>query len=136
MKERIAKIKQHVKDNKQIYISCGVTGVVAVVGTLIVVSQRGETNPLIHSAGNFNYKPTTHNKVTIKTFEALGDPGNVVHDLTSGAYYPSQGAAARVLGIPPGRVSEHLHGKSSHAGGHVLEVIGKAGDVDVLASSR
>jgi hypothetical protein len=135
IKEKAQKIRIHFHENKRTYLACAGTAVVTVVGTLLVMSRRPDVNCLINSQPLLNYKPNTRNKVIFK-IEALGDPGNVVHDLTTGDYYPSQNAAARALDIPPPRVSQHLKGKSPHAGGHKLEIVGKAGEVEVHAPSR
>jgi hypothetical protein len=64
---------------------------------------------------------------TLEVFiEALGDPGNIIQDTTTGIIYASQGQAAKELGVTPGYVSQHLHGRQDHVKGHILKNLGKA----------
>jgi plasmid maintenance system antidote protein VapI len=58
--------------------------------------------------------------------EALGDPGNIIQDTTTGIVYASQGQAARALGVFPARISENLTGKLPNVNGHCFTKIGKA----------
>lgn len=58
--------------------------------------------------------------------EALGDPGNIVQDTTTGTVYASQGQAARALGVDASTVSKHLNGVLPNVRGHVLTKLGKA----------
>lgn len=125
MKERIQKIKQHLKDNRRVYLACGGTAVVAAVGTLLV-TRRDELSIFKQEINQpLSWKPTAHNSIEVH-IEALGDPGNIIQDTTTGTVYASQGQAARELGVSPSRVSEHLSGKLLDVGGHHLVKLGKA----------
>lgn len=132
VKDQGRKFKAHFQRNKTTYLASAGTAVVAVVGTVLVVNRTPRAS-LIHSTSLMNYKPKTRNSVVFKV-EALGDPGNVVRDTTTGVCYPSQNAAARALDVAPARISENLQGKLDHVKGHAFEVLGKAGDVSVVGS--
>ena len=90
----MSKIKQHFKDHKEAYIAGGVclaTGVVIGAVTILVVKKGGNQNTLAEMNNIVAWKPKQIIDVYI---EALGDPGNVVQDLTTGTVYASQGQAA------------------------------------------
>lgn len=120
------KIKQHFKDHKEAYIVGGVclaTGVVIGAVTILVVKKGGNQTTVAEMTNIVAWKP----KQTIDVYvEALGDPGNVVQDLTTGTVYASQGQAARALGAYPSDMSKHLAGKKPHINGHIFEKLGKA----------
>lgn len=118
------KVKEHFVKHKTVYLT--VSGVI--VGTLVGAAATVylSKNPTIVN------KPiqilTWKSKQTIEVFvEALGDPGNVIQDVSTGIIYASQGQAARELGLSPARLSEHLHGELDHVKGHVFKLLGKAG---------
>ena len=120
------KIKQHFKDHKEAYIAGGVclaTGVVIGAVTILVVKKGGNQTTVAEMTNIVAWKPKQIIDVYI---EALGDPGNVVQDLTTGTVYASQGQAARALGAYPSDMSKHLAGKKPHINGHIFEKLGKA----------
>lgn len=122
MGRRINKIKTHFRENKRVYLACGGTGVATMIGTLVITrrSEIGAGN--IMKNGVF-YKPTQTLDIHI---EALGDPGNIIQDTTTGIVYASQNQAARELGLTPQRISEQLAGKVADVRGHTFAKLGKA----------
>lgn len=111
----------HFKENKKLYIGIAV-GICLGTGASVMI---------FHSSALVNIKPvqilTWKSKQTIEVFiEALGDPGNIIQDTTTGTIYASQGQTARALGVSPARISEHLAGKIPNVKGHILEKLGKA----------
>ena len=121
MNERIQKVKQHLSDYKTVYIVGAGCLVVGVVGGVVIAKHSALVN--VSPKQILTYKSTQ----TVEVFvEALGDPGNIVQDTTTGIIYASQGQAARELGIPASRISEQLNGHREHINGHVFEVLGKA----------
>ena len=125
MKERIAKVKTHLRENKKTYIACGGTAVVAVLGTLAVVSRGNVTISRQSITQVLSWKPEAHQHLEV-WIEALGDPGNIIQDVETGIIYASQGQAARELGLNPSDVSKHLKGATNHVGGHMFTKLGKA----------
>lgn len=118
----ITKIKNHVRDHKVAYISAGVGIVVgASIATIVLKKPDIQVAPKIQQI--LSYKPTATLEVHI---EALGDPGNVIQDLTTGTIYASQGQAARELGLRASDISKHLAGKSDAVKGHRFVKLGKA----------
>lgn len=121
--KRTEKIKKHFHDNKKVYQACGVTAVIAVLGTLVAVNRK----PELVVAGAYNKQVGVVNKNTVDVYvEALGDPGNIIQDTTTGIVYASQGQAARELGLDPRAISKHMNGRSPHVDGHSFEKLGKA----------
>ncbi|UVK59340.1 HNH endonuclease [Gordonia phage Pherobrine] len=124
-----SKVKAHVQENKKYYIIGGVVVVGIAIGTsgyiLGTKTSPKEVENLITPKINqvLSWKPEATLEVYI---EALGDPGNIIQDTTTGTIYASQGQAARELGVYPSRISEHLAGKIPNVQGHVLKNLGKA----------
>lgn len=115
------KIEAHFKRNKKTYLACGGTAVIAVVGTLYYSKTRPMVSNTINQGLAYKSPPTI--EVWI---EALGDPGNVIQDTTTGTIYASQGQAARELGLKAPAISKHLNGLSPHVNGHTFTKLGKA----------
>ena len=116
------KIKNHVRDNQKAYIVGGICFVAGVAVSAVVLKKADlEISPKIQQI--LSYKPHATLEVHI---EALGDPGNIIQDVTTGTVYASQGQAARELGVSPSLISKHLSGAIADAGGHKLTKLGKA----------
>ena len=123
----VEQIKKHFKKNKVVYIStgCGV-GVGLVAGILISKNVVNKTT-VAEMKNVVAWKPTQITKQVIEvTIEALGDPGNVVQDTTTGIIYASQNQAARELNLRASDISRHLSGYTNNVKGHVFVKLGKA----------
>lgn len=120
----MGKIKNHFEKNKQLYIGIGVGVGVSVVSTL-VLRQPKVVGTLSKNqiTALLAWKPQQTLEVYI---EALGDPGNVIQDLTTGTIYASQGQAARALNLSASAISKHLKGLTPHVKGHTFKLLGKA----------
>ncbi|QGJ89101.1 hypothetical protein PBI_UNTOUCHABLE_57 [Gordonia phage Untouchable] len=120
---RAGRVKNHIKRNKTVYIVGATCLVVGAVGGVAMVKTTSpiKVQPKINQV--LSWKPEAHLEVYI---EALGDPGNIIQDTTTGTIYASQRQAAKALGVDPSRVSEHLKGARSHINGHELVKLGKA----------
>lgn len=118
----VQRIKTHLRDHKKMYLVGAGSVVAGAAATLLVINRgRPGISPTISNV--LTYRPQN----TIEVFvEALGDPGNVIQDTTTGIIYASQGQAAKALGLSPARLSEHLSGIRSHVKGHTFEKLGKA----------
>lgn len=117
MKERL---KNHLHEHKWTYIGTA-SGVILGVACAKTFPKASLAN--VNQFQVFAWK----SKQTVEIFvEALGDPGNIVQDLTTGIVYASQGQAARQLKVSPARISENLTGKIPDVKGHVFKKIGKA----------
>lgn len=121
MNERIKKVESHIRKHSTTYIVGGTCLAVGVLGGLYFSRSPELVN--VRPIQALTYKSTQ----TIEVFiEALGDPGNVIQDLETGTIYASQSQAAKELGINPGRISDHLAGRTPHVKGHTFTKLGKA----------
>lgn len=127
---KIESIKTHVREHKKAYVIGGTVaaaGVAAGVGYILgarTTPKNVET--LVAPANTINglaWKPTQTIEVVV---EALGDPGNIIQDLTTGTIYASQNQAAKALGVPAARISECVNGARAHVNGHNFVKLGKA----------
>lgn len=117
------KIKTHFIENKKLYIGIGVGILVGATGVFFVTRNPTEMNVNNKIQQILSWKP----KATIEVYiEALGDPGNIVQDMTTGTIYASQGQASRAIGATASDMSKHLSGARAHLDGHVFEKLGKA----------
>ena len=117
------KVARHFHNNQKVYIvgaSCLIAG--AAIGALYVLKSGRLVNA--KQVQVLAYKSTQKLEIWI---EALGDPGNVIQDTTTGTIYASQGEAARQLGVYPSLLSQHLNGKKADIDGHIFKRLGKAG---------
>lgn len=126
---KIESIKNHVREHKKAYVIGGTVaavGAAAGVGYILgvrSVPQSVETMVNVRPIQALTYK----SKQTVQVYvEALGDPGNILQDLTTGTIYASQNQAAKALEVNPARISEHLQGKLPHVKGHTFSLLGKA----------
>ena len=122
-REKLAHIKVHIREHKEAYIAGGVGLLVGAAGTMVLITKNPDVQAVQKIIGLVNWKP----KQTIEVWiEALGDPGNIVQDITTGTIYASQGQAARELGLHPSMVSRHLKGEFPDVKGHKFTILGKA----------
>jgi hypothetical protein len=121
MKEKVEGVKRHLKENRKEYIIGGVCLVVGAAGAVLTLASTDVVNARQLQVLTWKSKQVLHVHV-----EALGDPGNIIQDTTTGIIYASQGQAARELGVFPARISEHLTGKLPHVKNHKFKILGKA----------
>ncbi len=119
----MSKVKEHFKKHKTSYIVGGVTAIVCTSTGLILGSKTPLVSSKNQNVGLVIWKPKQTIEVVV---EALGDPGNIIQDTTTGTIYASQSQAARALGVNSARFSELFAGKIDHIKGHTFEKLGKA----------
>jgi hypothetical protein len=106
MNERIEKIKQHFKDNKNVYT---IGGICLVVGGVAGVLSSTKSVQVVDNF-NIKYKSPTSNVVEV-TMIRPGPKSFVVQCLETQKTWPSLRSAAKDLGINPGELSKHLKGE-------------------------
>lgn len=118
----ISKVRTHVKKNKNVYLAGGGMFILGVtIGAGIVLAKH---TALVDIKQIRVWSPGDNTTFVVA---ALGDPGNVVREIESGALYQSQNALAKALGASKSMVSRHLNGTIPDLYGKQYEVVGKAG---------
>ena len=124
-KNAFDKVKTHIQDNKKIYIVGGACLTAGLIGGALIVKAYQpapiKVQPKINQV--LSWKPEATLEVYI---EALGDPGNIIQDTTTGTIYASQNQAAKAVGATSGQMSKHLSGLTNHVNGHEFVKLGKA----------
>ena len=126
-------IKNHLEKYKTFYI--GATCLVVGVGVGILYMNTRTVNSDITQKALAMFNSTINQTAVQVVIDAPGNSGNVIKDLTTGAIYPSQGAAARALGVDPTHISRHLHGKQIDVIGHTFEKLIDGGAAHALKAA-
>lgn len=92
-------------------------------------------NPQINQKAVALFNSKINQTAVQVTIDAPGNSGNVIKDLTTGAIYPSQNAAAKALGTKPSNISNQLLGKTPHVNGHTFEKLIDGGTKHALTST-
>lgn len=112
MNGKIERIKTHIKDHKEAYV----TGTVCFVAGALVAGTTYQ----------INYKSPGATNVFIEAPKRLGHPGYIIRDTTTGMVYASQNAAAKTLGLNPNEIKKNWMGLVPDVHGHVFENLGEA----------
>ena len=117
---RLEKIGTHFRKNKVTYLACGGTAVVAVVGTIIVLANKDESNPL-QTIQQIGLRNTTN--TAIITLEENSTPSKPVHLIGTDLYFNSLSDASRKTGHHLSQLSKHVNGQIPDLNGDVFEVL-------------
>lgn len=120
MHTRIQKIKNHLRENKRLYLTGGLC---FLGGALSVAGYKGTIQ--IVDSFNVKYKSTATN-VVIAELARRGHPGNLVKCKETGEVFASQNRAAEVLGIRATDISKFFKGDKKAVGGYTFEKLGEA----------
>ena len=128
---KFEKIKQHLKNNRKIYL--GAAGSVAFAGiTCFVMRERYEA---LANSGAYGLK-TADTSVTMRPLSFLssqinavnvinrsiiGRPGYLIRSIDTNEFFASQREAAKAFGISEAVLSKHVTGKLPNANGHLFE---------------
>src|SRR5580765_4685076 len=124
-KEKVERIKNHIKEHKEKYI-IGATCVIAGLATGYVVGKRrgsalGEAvqaTTLVMSLDRCKIKDSSFLQQTISIYgNVIGRPGNEIIDLTTGKVFGSQTLAAQDAGVSNNRMWKHLSGEGGDLNG-------------------
>ena len=123
MKERINKIKAHLRENKKVYYVgtiCFAAG-----ATLVAVIATRNVEIVDKKMIQINWRSPGTNQIIHETVRRM-HPGYIVQNVRTGEVWASQNAAADALGIPRMVMSSHLRGLFPNVDGEVYRRIGEA----------
>lgn len=125
-KEKIEKIKKHLKEHKETYIAASAALIVGAIGGAMFVQKRYGTigsdvltPQLVVNGGK--HVNTTITQQTISIYgNKIGHPGNPVYDMTTGKRFESETLAAKFLDVNHQTMRRHLDGKIPDLNGHMF----------------
>ncbi len=125
MNKRIEKIKNHVSENKVVYIASGVSFALGGV-SVIVLGKNTEIKQTVDSwkFTVFTWKPSTINNISA-TLIRRGHPGFAVICKETKEQWSSINHAALANTISVTSLAGHLKGKFENAGGLHYEILGE-----------
>ncbi len=135
MNARIAKVKNHLKENKAAYFAGAGSLAVGVLGTLaftqkVAISQQAQNIALL------NWKPFNFlQQTTIVQLPARGHRGLIIVNDNTRDVYGSQNEAARALGVTASTVADHLKGLRNHVDGTTLTCLGENLDEQIRVAA-
>lgn len=125
MDQWIDKIKQHVRENKKVYIvgisSAGITYLVM----RGVASQPIGRDTVVTAERDIVVlgKRAVMNNVSFISANRQGPPSWVIRCIETGEIFSSQSAAAREMGLQRGHISQHLNSMRDHVQNYHFERI-------------
>lgn len=126
-KDQVAKIKQHFKDNKAVYISTAI----CVAGITVLIMRETRATELQRGTASarvgFSFFSTVNNQnhvVNVLEREGRGHPGYITKCLETLVEYKNQGLAAKHYGVSDAVMSGHLNGKLPDVNGFHFERVG------------
>lgn len=127
MKQRIQKIKNHLQENKAVYITGGVCLAVGAVGG-VLLSQQVNVKQVV-DAWNFKYKSPTTNNVTqlVVAPSRRMHPGYVIQCNETGETTSSIRRMADIMGLSRVQIQKHLTGDLENVAGFTFNNLGEAG---------
>ena len=121
---RLNKIKNHLKNNKKVYIAVGATFVVTAVTTYLVTSRMKVSQTAVNAA-MVNWKPTINQNQIVIDLAARGHRGFAIFNRNNHDVYGSIGEAAEKLGVSRTTITNHLKGLIDNINGNVLVNLGE-----------
>lgn len=119
MKEKFDGFKQHLEDNKKVYITGGVCLVVGVIAGAFAMATRPEMKVISDS---YNLKINSPTTTTIEFLER-STPSKQVHQVGTKKYWDSIHETARDTGLNRALISRNVNGHIEHVNGDVFELV-------------
>lgn len=128
-KEKVARVKLHIKKHKTIYIASATgVGCLIVGGTAgAVFGKQVAVKSIAKNTAVIAYKsPQTVTNVVTTELARRGHPGHIIKCIETGEVFASRNRAAGVMGINRYELFQHLKGLQDTAGGFTFEILGEA----------
>lgn len=117
----LEKVKLHFKENKKIYISCGVTALVTAAGVILLTKGQGSSTAV--KGHILSWKPRGDiMPVTVNLIER-STPSKPVRLVGTDLYFSSLSEASRKTGHHLSQLSQHINGKIPDLNGDVFELL-------------
>lgn len=118
---KLEKAKFHLKENKKVYISCGITALATAAGVMLLV--RGQGTSTVIKGHTLSWKPRGDvMPVTINLIER-STPSKPVHLVGTNLYFDSMNEAARKTGHSLAKISRQINGHIPDVNGDVFELL-------------
>jgi hypothetical protein len=118
MNKRIERIKEHLAENKWVYISCAATGVVCAGVTALMMPKNVGFNIA------FAWKQDVTQSIAQSSLKPRMRPGIRLQHNETMIEYPSIRYAAKVLGLERNQIYRHLQGKLPDVDGNTFTNLG------------
>lgn len=118
---KIQKIKQHVKDNKKVYIASAGALAVGVIGGILVSTRSNFGSQIMQTVNQIGFRNTAN--PTIINFVENSTPSRPVHLVGTDLYFNSISDASRKTGHSLSTLSKHINGKIPDVKGDVFELL-------------
>ena len=126
MSERLNKVKNHIANNKKIYIVVGITAAVSVTTTVILMKQHSVNVVHAELVQNMNQVALGWgNNQTIINLVERSTPSTPVHLVGTNKYFASMSEAARETGHSVANISKNVHGLRPDVNGDVFTMLDK-----------
>jgi len=125
MNEKLERIKNHIYDNRKVYLAATVGVVVGVVTVLVVIAIKSKTGfespEIVQKINQIAWRPE-NNQVVINLIER-STPSKPVHLVGTNLYWSSLSEAARETGYELSLISKNVNGHIPDVKGNVFELL-------------
>ncbi len=121
MNERIKKIKNHVKENKNVYLASATS---IAITTLVMRGRQGDVPKIIQKTIQIAFR--AESRQTLVYMAENSTPSKPVHLVGTNLYFESLSAAARATGRPLSTISKQINGHISNVKGDIFELLEQA----------
>ncbi len=122
MNARIAKVKNHVKDNSKVYIGTAVGVVIGAAVSVIVIGRSDTGTEIVQKIVQIGLKNEKANNVVVNLVER-STASKPVHLVGTNLYFNSLSEAARETGHHLSQLSKHINGQLPDLNGDVFEIL-------------
>jgi hypothetical protein len=118
---KVQKIKQHIKDNKKVYIASAGCLAVGVIGGILISTRSNSGTQIMQTVNQIGFRNTAN--PTIINLVENSTPSKPVHLVGTDLYFNSLNDCAKKTGHHLSQLSKHINGKLPDLNGDVFELL-------------